>query len=155
MRRALIAKHLLELLQDGIPRTAPEMVGVLRSKLNLSDVQRKDINSVLYLDLTEHVGKDHMYRWSLLKGPPSITENPALMSDDKSLLLRGIHRLRAGLPPSENLKNITVGAERLFPIISKWLSLEDKSRSMLIIGDYGEGKSHTFGLLKEEAHRVG
>jgi hypothetical protein len=51
---------------------------------------------------------------------------------------------------------LTVGAERVLPIIEDWLDGSEQGRRTLFVqGNYGEGKSHSLALLRERAHRAG
>jgi hypothetical protein len=64
--------------------------------------------------------------------------------------------LRCGLPPSERIRDITVGDRRLATIIETWLDSKGRRPSWLrVSGNYGEGKSHSLSLLREIAHDRG
>jgi hypothetical protein len=157
--RGTVIVAVTQLLGDGKPRTAREIVAVLTGLPGLADVRRRDVNSVLYTELTNRVVHDDEFKWFVR--PNSVAEADRVRVakaavPDRGSLLRSIHRLRSGTPPSENTRDLTVGAERMNPIIGRWLSREGgPSRWLLVSGDYGDGKTHTLTFIRDVAHSLG
>jgi hypothetical protein len=158
--RERISALILELLGAGPSRTAREIAAVLRSRAGLGDVERRDVNSVLYLELSGTVVHDAEYRWFV---PPSLDgERPGLTAPDlvipgpsseQGSLFRTIHRLRSGLPPTEHLEELTVAPDRAMAALRSFLSTDREHRWVVVAGDYGHGKSHTLYLIRDLAER--
>jgi hypothetical protein len=161
--RRVLSGAILRLLADGRPRTAREMAVELRSNARLAGIERRDVNSLLYRELADQLTKDGWFRWSLLRrssdhgGPSRASVNKVSLptASEHGSLLRTVHRLRAGLPPFDNLATLTVGGDHICPVLSRFLQKADGPRWMVISGNYGEGKSHSLALLRELAQQDG
>lgn len=69
--------------------------------------------------------------------------------DANAIRLQTIMRLRQGLPPQANFKELTVGYNDM---ISPTEKLFGSSRSwLMVIGNYGDGKTHFLDLLRHES----
>jgi hypothetical protein len=78
---------------------------------------------------------------------------PAADLPSRAAALRAIHRLRAGLPPADRLEDLTVGATEVLPLLRALLQPDGVGgRCLLVIGDYGHGKTHVLTLFRELAH---
>src|SRR6478735_1185861 len=109
--RSLLKPAILRVLSDGKPRKARELVAVLRSELQRADIDKHEVNSVLYRDLTNNVRCDATFNWHLVNRPNSSRNSPASANaSSRAETIRTIYRLRAGLPPCENLEHVTAGA---------------------------------------------
>jgi hypothetical protein len=157
--RELIRVGILKVLSDGKARTARELVGILRMHLGRSDIEKHEINSVLYRDLADRVACDSAFNWQFRKesktteGIEAQDEKDDRDFSQKSVLLRTVSRLRSGLPPCENLQVLTAGDERILPVLREILAPRfGNSHSWGIVrGDYGAGKSHALALFHEMA----
>jgi hypothetical protein len=158
-RREDLITAIVELLGDGRARTARDIAASLRERRGLEYARRRDVNSVLYAELAGRTARDDAYRWTLAPGPQAAAtgaaDGPAQVDIDRGLLLRAVHRLRCGLPPSERVRDITVGDGELVATIESWLNGAGGPRWLRVSGNYGEGKSHTLSLLREIAHDRG
>src|SRR3954447_12389583 len=111
--RSLLKTAILSVLSDGRPRKAREIVAVLRSELQREDIDKQDVNSVLYRDLTHNVRCDAAFNWHIADRPNSGQSSPTpTNSPSRGEMIRTIYRLRAGLPPCENLEQLTVGLDK-------------------------------------------
>jgi hypothetical protein len=82
------------------------------------------------------------------------TEVRAQLQLSKPARLRTIYRLRSGLPPTEHLADLTIGADTLMACTKRLLEASPRSaRWLQVVGDYGEGKSHSLTLLRELARQ--
>jgi hypothetical protein len=162
--RESIRNSVLTVLSDGKARKARELVGLLRSLLGRTDIEKQEINSVLYRDLVDSVQCDSTFNWQLRSSPKaSEPDQTKSQTDDnnesshKAELLRTISRLRSGLPPCEGLQTLTAGEERIAPILRDALMPRfGNSHSWGIVrGDYGAGKSHALALFQEMARLDG
>jgi len=156
--RVAVAAAVTSLLKDGKARTAREIAASLAHLPGLTDVTKGNVNSVLYSELARNVRRDSEFRWFIpvtsVRAIPAAVETKAMHSDRGSLL-RAVQRLRSGTPPSENVRRLTVGSERIGRAIGRWLTPGAPSRWLLISGDYGEGKTHSLTLIRDLAHSVG
>jgi hypothetical protein len=159
--RELIRTGILEILSDGQPRKARELTGALKEYLGRSDVDKRDVNSVLYHELTDSVACDPNFNWRIrrkeqAKGPFTDTElagEKPLDNSERAGLIRTIYRLRSGLPPNESLEELTVGQGRLVPKLRSLFPARANGEGSWAIarGDYGQGKSHVLQLFNELA----
>ncbi len=154
--RELIRVGILKVLSDGKSRKARELVGILRGHLGRNDIEKHEINSVLYRDLADKVACDSTFNWQFRKATEGIAAQAEKDDRDfsqKSALLRTVSRLRSGLPPCENLQVLTAGDERILPVLKEVLASRfGNSHSWGIVrGDYGAGKSHALALFHEMA----
>lgn len=68
-------------------------------------------------------------------------------------LLRTMQRLRSGLPPSECIRELTVGHDHVIRTSSALFGdRHAEARWLIVVGDYGEGKTHALSLIKDVAH---
>jgi hypothetical protein len=153
LTRDRIAVAIRAILADGEPRGATELTALVKQHKGLDDVRAEDLVATLSEELAEEAISDEGCRWTLR---PKLAVNESMSAMDRAVLLRAIHRLRSGLPPSESVIELTVGAEKVLPTIEGWLDGTARSRRTLFVqGNYGEGKSHSLALLRERAHQAG
>ncbi len=77
---------------------------------------------------------------------------PAADPPARAAALRAVHRLRAGLPPADRLEDLTVGAAEILPLLRSLLQPNEAGgRCLLVIGNYGQGKTHVLTLFRELA----
>lgn len=163
--REQLALLVVDLLRGGPARTAREIAAALRARPGLDKLSRSEVNSVLYSVLASQVNHDSEYRWSAVRRSAVVESSPAASvpsgggrsgEADKPSLLRTVHRLRSGVPPSERLADLTAGADRFEGVVGGFLQRSDgQPRWMVVTGDYGEGKSHSLALLREIAFDEG
>ena len=60
-----------------------------------------------------------------------------------------VEAFRLGIVPTFAVKNITVGREKEIKKVEKWLAKDDES--IMIVGEYGQGKSHIIRYIKKKA----
>ena len=60
-----------------------------------------------------------------------------------------VEAFRLGVAPQFAVQDITVGREKEIKSVEKWL--EKESESLMIIGQYGQGKSHIIRYIREKA----
>jgi hypothetical protein len=60
-----------------------------------------------------------------------------------------VEAFRLGVVPGFAVQDITVGREKEIKSVEKWL--EKESESLMIIGQYGQGKSHIIRYIREKA----
>ena len=159
--REIIRAGIIEILSDGHPRKARELVGVLRESLGRSDVEKRDVNSILYHELADSVECDPNFNWRIRRkaeaqkqsADSDLAGEKPLKSSQRSGLMRTMYRLRSGLPPTEHLEQLTVGQERLVPKLRSLFPevLNGKGLWAIARGDYGQGKSHVLQLFNEMA----
>jgi len=153
--RSLLKAAILRLLSDGQPRKARELVAVLRSELHREDIDKHEINSVLYRDLSSEVRCDATFNWQIrdggtVRGSPADEGAPS-----RAEMIRTIYRLRAGLPPCENLEHLTVGGDKMLTVVRSLLKTGPHSAWAVARGDYGGGKSHALTLFADVAGHEG
>jgi len=159
--RELIRKGIMKVLSDGQARKARELVIVLREQLGRQDIEKHDVNSILYRDLVGAVECDKSFNWRICsksETQPSSTDlvlpkGKPLSGTELAALIRTVYRLRSGLPPIENLEHLTVGKERLVPKLRSLFAAPANGKGAWAIarGDYGQGKSHVLQLFNELA----
>lgn len=152
-KRARIAAAIVRILADGEPRGARELTSLVRQREGLDDVEGEDVLATMLEELAGQVFRDEDSRWTLHS---RLASDDGMTAAERAVRLRAIHRLRSGLPPSESVVELTVGADRVLPAIEDWLNAIGRDRKTLFVkGDYGEGKSHSLALLRERAHLAG
>jgi hypothetical protein len=154
--RSLLKAAILRLLSDGQPRKARELVAVLRAELHREDIDKHEINSVLYRDLSSEVRCDATFNWHIADGPNSGQNSPTpANAPSRAEMIRTIYRLRAGLPPCENLEHLTVGADKVLAAVRALLKDGTSSAWGIVRGDYGGGKTHALTLFADMARHEG
>lgn len=154
--RSMLKAAILSLLSDGRPRKAKEIVAVLRSELQREDIDKQDVNSVLYRDLTNNVRCDATFNWHIADRPSSGQTSPTpANAPSRAEMIRTIYRLRAGLPPCENLEHLTVGADKALAVVRALLKSGPSSAWGIVRGDYGGGKTHVLTLFADMARHEG
>src|SRR4051812_49097744 len=105
--RQLIASALVRILSDGKPRKARDLAPLVQRQLQRSDIDRLDVNSVLYRDLGSDMKCNASFEWQLAKSsctsiqPPASAHQPE--QEGSPDMLRTVQRLRSGLPPCEHV----------------------------------------------------
>jgi P-loop Domain of unknown function (DUF2791) len=163
--RELMSAAILRILADGVPRKARDLVDALRGELARNDVEKHEVNSVLYRDLHDDVECDSEFRWRIRHQTTTTNEsNGSVRSrrtsgegSQRPALIRTIYRLRSGLPPVENLERLTVGQDKLTSALRSLLRPRPDGQCLWGIarGDYGHGKSHALALFSELALKEG
>jgi hypothetical protein len=74
---------------------------------------------------------------------------PKIEISDSSEKKKIVEAFRLGVVPTFAVKDITVGREKEIKKVEKWLAKD--SESLMIIGQYGQGKSHIIRYIKEKA----
>src|ERR1700722_12816205 len=97
--RSLLKAAILRLLSDGQPRKARELVVVLRADLHREDIDKHEVNSVLYRDLSSEVRCDAAFNWQIRDGAIAHSSAGDEAAPSRAEMIRTIYRLRAGLPP--------------------------------------------------------
>lgn len=70
--------------------------------------------------------------------------------------LRALYRLRAGVPPFDRMEELSVGQDNALRQLKSFVeSPASVARTLLVTGDYGEGKSHWLGALRQLALKAG
>lgn len=126
-------------------------------------MHRRDVNSILYGELSRGAWHDDEYRWFPQPRRPErigvhspIATNGTLPATERAEALRVISRLRSGLPPQERILNLTVRCEGLVaPIQTVLHGASPGKHTLLVTGDYGDGKSHTLALIADMARSAG
>jgi len=155
--RILLKAAILKVLSDREPRKARELVTLTRAELRRDDVDKHEVNSVLYHDLSNEVRCDATFNWQIVD-PSSVTATSvpgAKGALSRAETIRTIYRLRAGLPPCENLEQITVGAGKMLEAVRDLLKPNPKNTWAIVRGDYGGGKTHALTLFGDMARREG
>lgn len=156
--RNLIRTTILRTLSDGKPRKARELAAVLRYELKRDDIDRHEVNSVLYRDLSGTVECDSAFNWQLPMHKATASKDfPEREQDTRPGMIRTIYRLRSGLPPCENLELVTVGKARIVGVVKGLIKPKSVARSpwAIVRGDYGGGKTHTLTLFADMARQEG
>lgn len=154
--RNLLKSTILKILSDGKPRKARELVATLRTELQRQDIDKHEVNSVLYRDLSDRVRCDTTFNWQIGDSATTPRTDPRQQGLSRGELIRTIYRFRAGLPPCENLEHFTVGGDKVLAAIHSLLQEEDGgSRWAVVRGDYGGGKSHALTLFSDVARHEG
>lgn len=128
---------------------ARQIASSVSRRNGLGEVDRTEVNSVLYAEMSGELVRDAEYRWAIANG----TEQPLPSSSrlDRGALLRAIMRLRSGLPPVDLIRHVTVGFDRLGPPLIDLTSADSPTRWAWVLGNYGEGKTHVLALARELA----
>src|SRR5687767_1437883 len=126
--RARIGAVILAILADGERRGAEELTSLVRQREGLDKVQGEDVLATLSQELAGEAIRDEDSRWTLRA---RLAFNDEMSTTGRAMLLRAIHRLRSGLPPSESIVELTVGADRLLPAIENWLEGSGRGRRTL------------------------
>lgn len=74
---------------------------------------------------------------------------------DRRACLRAVWALKAGRPPREGARFLSVGMDRILDTVDSVLQRAAAGQGvspLVVRGDYGEGKSHTLRLIAEEAY---
>lgn len=153
--RSLLRAAILRLLSDGQPRKARELVAVLRAELHREDIDKHEINSVLYCDLSSEVRCDATFNWQIRDGATAPGSPADERAPSRAEMIRTIYRLRAGLPPCENLERLTVGGDKMLSVVRSLLKAGPHSAWAVVRGDYGGGKSHALTLFADVARHEG
>jgi hypothetical protein len=155
--RNLLKAAILRILSDGKPRKARELVPVLRSELQREDIDKHEVNSVLYRDLSGAVQCDATFDWHLAESPSVAVQESSELDGlpSRAEMIRTIYRLRAGLPPCENLEHLTVGENRILAVVRALLKPGPGSAWGIVRGDYGGGKTHILTLFADVARHEG
>jgi hypothetical protein len=159
-RRQKIEQAVHGFLAAGGSFRAKDIAAGLTARGTFGAVGRTEVNSILYGELATRVVHDDEFRWSLLGGEarrPASAGAPVVQAgrQDRALALRAIQRLRSGLPPRDLLREITVGFDDQLEVLGNFLSPEASSRWLWVIGNYGDGKSHSLGVSRELALDAG
>jgi len=83
-----------------------------------------------------------------------VAQSPEWILSDQHACRRAIWALKAGRPPREGIRFLSVGVDRVLATVRSALQEAAAGRpvSLLIVRSaYGEGKSHTLRLIAEEA----
>jgi hypothetical protein len=76
--------------------------------------------------------------------------------DGRAEDLRALYRLRAGVPPFDRIEELSVGHDSALRQLRSFVeSPVGVARTLLVTGDYGEGKSHWLGALRQLALKTG
>lgn len=153
--RDLLKVAILNVLSDGKPRKAKDLVTVLRTELNREDFDKHEVNSVLYRDLGTSVECDPTFNWRMTSG--RVANAPVSRIPENALsrgeIVRTIYRLRSGLPPNEGLERLTIGETRILGVVRGLLRPDGESAWGIVRGDYGGGKTHVLTLFADVARR--
>jgi hypothetical protein len=152
--RTILKAAILGILSDRKPRKAKELVPLVRTELGREDIDKHLVNSVLYRDLANEVRCDATFNWHVVDARSENINAPGRIGS-RAELIRTIYRLRAGLPPSENLEHITVGATKTIEAVRDLLKSSPKNTWAIVRGDYGGGKTHALTLFADMARREG
>ncbi len=153
--RNLLKVAILKILSEGKPRKARELVTVLRTELQREDIDKHEVNSVLYRDLSTTVRCDGTFNWQIGDAVTAQSSSAGEKAPSRSEMIRTIYRLRAGLPPCENLEHLTVGADKMLAVVHSLLKLGSSPAWAVVRGDYGGGKSHALTLFTDVARHEG
>ncbi len=74
---------------------------------------------------------------------------PSIENSNNSEKKKIIEAFRLGIVPGFAVKDITVGRKKEIKKVEEWL--EKDSESLMIIGQYGQGKSHIIRYIREKA----
>ena len=75
--------------------------------------------------------------------------NPKIDISETSEKKKIVEAFRLGVVPGFVVQDITVGREKEIKKVEKWLSKDNES--LMIIGQYGQGKSHIIRYIREKA----
>lgn len=157
--REILVALIRETLESGPPRSAREIAAAIRSRPGFADVHRRDVNSILYGELSRGTWHDEEYRWSSQprhQWRNMVTTKGVLPATERAEPLRVISRLRSGLPPQERILDLTIRSEGLVARIQTVLhGASNGRRALQVTGDYGDGKSHTLALIADMARSAG
>lgn len=91
----------------------------------------------------------------MCRGGPDMTSSmPPVLLLDRRACLRAVWALKAGRPPREGVRFLSVGMDRVLDTVDSVLQRAAAGQAvspLIVRGDYGEGKSHTLRLIAEEA----
>ncbi len=83
-----------------------------------------------------------------------LTERSSVLSEENWRSRRMIEAFRLGIVPHDAVQEFTFGRELEIQNIKSWLYEEDNS-TLLIVGEYGTGKSHLLDFAKQFALQQG
>ena len=78
---------------------------------------------------------------------------PEIEASDSLKNKKIVEAFRLGIVPTFAVREITVGREKQIKKVEKWLAKDDES--VMIVGQYGQGKSHIIRFIKEKALEEG
>ena len=78
---------------------------------------------------------------------------PEIEASDSLKNKKIVEAFRLGIVPTFAVREITVGREKQIKKVEKWLAKNDES--VMIVGQYGQGKSHIIRFIKEKALEEG
>ena len=150
----MLAALILDALRNTVPLRARNLVARIREQFDKDDVTLHEVNSVLYRELSGSVIQNGSHEWAI-KPFSAAPARPLVVTlgenDQRAAHLRAIQRLRSGLPPDELIEELTIGDHRdaMHAII-----VAQQCRWLLVVGDYGHGKSHALSIFDSVAqHR--
>jgi hypothetical protein len=149
-RREHLAREIRQLLSVAGPMKARQIASSISHRNGLGEVDRSEVNSVLYAEMSGELVRDAEYRWAIRNGAVE-QHDPVPSPLDRGALLRAIMRLRSGLPPDDLIRHETVGFERLGVPLIDLTSTGSPTRWAWVLGNYGEGKTHVLALARELA----